>query len=177
MIARRHFLSVLVAGTAMPAVTLAGPQTSKTPKKAPSADCLDAELCAERQAQVGLPRSSDPLWSLLRQCKVSENRKTGLYAITPTPEVKALAGKTVRTKGFTLPLDGNDRTNHFLIGVNTPVCFYHPPGQPNEVIEVSTLRAIEWTDRITMVEGTFTLINNAEMGVFFRLTNAKLVKT
>lgn len=174
MIERRGLLTTGLATLALPLLCGAAPR--KTAKAAARSNCMDAELCAERQTQAALPRSADPLWSLLRQCKVSENQKTGTYSIVATPEVKALAGKTVRAKGFTLPLDGNDRTNHFLIGVNTPVCFYHPPGQPNEVIEVSSKSPIVWDEKMTIVEGTFSLINNGEMGVFFKLTNARQVK-
>ncbi len=83
----------------------------------------------------------------------------------------------MRAKGFTLPLDGSDQTTHFLIGVNTPVCFYHPPGEPNEVIEVTSKQPVAWNDKLTTVEGTFSLINNGELGVFFRLTNAHQVRT
>ncbi|MEI9904797.1 MAG: DUF3299 domain-containing protein [Asticcacaulis sp.] len=93
------------------------------------------------------------------------------------PRSRPLAGKTVRAKGFTLPLDGSDQTTHFLIGVNTPVCFYHPPGEPNEVIEVTSKQPVAWNDKLTTVEGTFSLINNGELGVFFRLTNAHQVRT
>lgn len=153
--------------------------TAFAPKKSKPAStgCTDAELCSERSAQSILPKSADPLWTMLRQCKVSENQKTGMYSIQPTAQVKALAGTTVRAKGFTLPLDGNDKTAHFLIGVNTPVCFYHPPGEPNEVIEVSTKQPITWDEKLTTVEGTFSLMNNGEMGVFFRLTNARQIRT
>ncbi len=137
--------------------------------------CADAELCGERQAQAALPRSGDPLWQTLRRCAVRYNGKTGLYSLEPTPEVKAMAGKVIRVRGFTLPLDGSDKTAHFLIGINTPVCFYHPPGDPNEVIEVSTDHPIDWTEKPATVEGTFGLMNNGEMGVFFRLTRARVV--
>ena len=166
---------LLLSGFALIGATGLGAAAPKAKKPASTA-CLDAELCAERATQSDLPKSADPLWGLLRQCKVSENFRTGIYSIVATPAVKAMAGKTVRAKGFTLPLDGNDHTSHFLIGINTPVCFYHPPGQPNEVIEVSTRQPIVWDEKMTTVEGTFSLINNGEMGVFFRLINARAVK-
>ncbi|CAL4869324.1 hypothetical protein MMA231_03616 (plasmid) [Asticcacaulis sp. MM231] len=174
MMERRGLLTAGLAMLSLPLICGAAPK--KSAKPAATSNCVDVELCAERQSQAGLPRSPDPLWSLLRQCKVSENQKTGMYAIVATPEVKALAGKIVRAKGFTLPLDGNDRTNHFLIGVNTPVCFYHPPGQPNEVIEVISKSPVVWDEKMTTIEGTFSLINNGEMGVFFKLTNARQVR-
>lgn len=134
------------------------------------------ELKKERSYQNGLPRSADPIWPKLRACKVTFNNKTGLYGLTPTPEVKALAGQTVKIKGFILPLDGSDMTTHFLLGVNTPVCLFHPPGEPNEVIEVRSVKPVRWSENQMFMEGQFGLIKNAEMGVFFTLNKAKLAK-
>ncbi|MFN3229835.1 MAG: DUF3299 domain-containing protein, partial [Asticcacaulis sp.] len=133
---------------------------------------MPLDLKAERKAQMSLPKSTDPLWALLSRCPVRQDPKTGLYSLTLTPAVRALAGKKQRVSGFTLPLDGQDRTRHFLIGRLTPVCFYHPPGEPNEVIEVLARKAVTWTSKPQAVEGTFTLVNDREMGVFFRLTDA-----
>ena len=137
--------------------------------------CADQELCAERKAQRGLPQSSDPLWASLRACKVGYNSKTGIYSLAPTPQVRAMVGQTVKVRGFTLPLDGSDRTSHFLIGVNTPVCFYHPPGDPNEVIEVQSDHPITWDEKPVTVQGRFSLIDNGELGVFFKMIGARTV--
>ena len=168
MIDRRYVLGVGFLG-------LAAGLTGFTQKKPAKTPCADPELCAERQSQQGLPRSGDPLWSRLHACAVGYNSKSGLYTLTPTPQVRAMAGTIVRVKGFTLPLDGSDKTSHFLIGINTPVCFYHPPGEPNEVIEVTSVRAIDWTEKPVTVEGVFNLMNNGEMGVFFKLDKARVV--
>ena len=149
--------------------------TQPPAKKKPPVQCADQELCSERQAQKTLPQSTDPLWTTLRACKVGYNGKTGLYSLRPTAQVKALVGQTVKVRGFTLPLDGTDKTSHFLIGVNTPVCFYHPPGDPNEVIEVVSDHAITWTDKPATVEGVFSLIDNGEMGVFFKMVKARQI--
>lgn len=134
------------------------------------------ELSGERSFQMTLPRSKDPLWPKLGASKVTYNTKTALYDLTPTPEVRAMAGKTIRVHGFIIPLDGLDMTKHFLIGINTPVCLFHPPGEPNEVIEVRSVRPVRWTDDPVTVEGVFGLIRNTEMGVFFTLSQAKPVK-
>lgn len=92
-----------------------------------SASSQTDSLTAERQRQKALPHATDPIWQKLKACKVEFDATHNGYRLTPTAEVKAINGKTIVVQGFTLPLDGSDRTHHFLIGVNTPVCFYHPP--------------------------------------------------
>ncbi len=142
-------------------------------KSAPSPLCQDRLVCQERHEQENLPHSADRIWPMLKACQVSYDKQTDSYALVPTPAVKALEGQRLRVSGFALPLDGTDQTKHFLIGVNTPVCFYHPPGDPNEIIEVLADQAVTWGNNPMAVEGTFTLIDNSQMGVFFRLTDAK----
>jgi len=135
--------------------------------------CEDQLECQERQSQQDLPKSDDPIWAILKTCRVSLDRQSGTYQLAPTPEVQALAGKQVQVKGFVVPLDGSDQTKDFLIGVNTPVCFYHPPGDPNELMEVNAASPISWTDKPTTVVGTFTMVQNNQMGVFFKLIAAR----
>ncbi len=172
---RRHLLASGLLG--MGGLGLMG--LTKPPAKKPKVQvqCADEELCAERKAQQTLPQSGDPLWATLGACKVGYNAKTGLYSLQPTPQVKAMVGQIVKVRGFTLPLDGTDKTSHFLIGVNTPVCFYHPPGDPNQVIEVLSDRPITWDEKPATVQGTFSLINNGEMGVFFKLVKARQLQS
>ena len=128
----------------------------------------------ERDAQISLPRSDDPLWATLMESKVSFNKKTGLYSIAVTPEAKALNGQKVTVSGFVLPMDGSDRTKHFLLTRNTPVCLFCPPGQPNEVVEVVSPRAVNWTDKMVTISGQMSLINNGENGLFFKVAAAQV---
>jgi len=129
----------------------------------------------EAAAQKWLPKAHDPLWTKLAACKVSYNRK-GLYSIDVTPEVKALNGQDVSVRGFILPMDGSDRTKHFLITRNTPVCMFCPPGEPNEVIEVFSDKAIPWNEQLKTVSGRLRLIDDKEQALFFRI-EAKAVKS
>jgi hypothetical protein len=129
---------------------------------------------AEAMAQKFLPKVRDTLWSKLIKCEVSYDDKKDVYSIQVTPEVKALDGQTVTVRGFILPMDGSDRTKHFLVSRNTPVCMYCPPGQPNEVVEVLSPKAIEWTDKITTVTGKLSLINDGEKALFFKIENAQV---
>jgi hypothetical protein len=73
-----------------------------------------------------------------------------------------------------MPLDTTPKSKHFLLTKYTPVCFFCPPGQPNEVVEVTTNRGIAITARMLTVNGKMALINNAEKGLFFRVDAASI---
>lgn len=124
----------------------------------------------ERAAQKALPQSDAPLWGVLRKTRITEDVKRGLFAASFPPEVKALSGTTVTLSGFMLPLDAKGRTKHFLLSKYTPVCFFCPPGEPNEVVEVVSEKALPVSDDMTSVTGAFSLIDNAEKGLFFRVS-------
>jgi uncharacterized protein len=127
----------------------------------------------ERAAQDQLPQSRSPLWGQLARCPVRFDNKSGLYSITVAPEVKALDGQTVTAGGFVLPLDGSDKTSHFLLTKRTPVCLFCPPGEPNEVVEVRSKHPIAWTDALVTMRGRFTLTNDGEKAIFFVLRDAE----
>ncbi len=133
-----------------------------------------AQPIDELAAQKVLPRVNDPLWSKFVKCPLSFDEKNETYMIRMTPEVKALDGKTITVRGFVLPMDGSDRTKHFLLSRNTPVCLYCPPGQPNEVIEVRSPRAFAWTQKVVTVTGKLSLINDQEKALFFKIENAEV---
>jgi len=127
----------------------------------------------EVTAQRALPQVNDALWAKLINCKLDYNEETGVYSIKLTPEVKALDRRTVTLRGFMLPMDGSDRTQHFLISRNTPVCLYCPPGQPNEVVEVYSSRPLAWTNKVVAVTGKLSLVNDQEQAIFFKIENAE----
>lgn len=137
---------------------------------------IDGQPLSERSAQDQLPQSKSPLWSRLGHCPSHFDNATALYSITLSPEVKAMNGQTVTVNGFVLPLDGSDETRHFLLTKRTPVCMYCPPGEPNEVIEVTSKQPVEWNDDLVTMKGRFTLVNNGEKAIFFALDDAEKVK-
>ena len=80
-----------------------------------------------------------------------------------------MAGKSFKIQGFMLPLEMAERTRRFLLSPYTPVCFYHPPAEPNEVIEVFLDRPIRAGYHLVEVEGTLALTDNGEKGLFFQI--------
>ena len=71
-----------------------------------------------------------------------------------------------------MPLDASTHGNHFLLSKYTPVCAFCPPGEPNEVVEVTTARPIAYTPKLVNVTGTFALENNGDNGLFFKMAGA-----
>lgn len=136
-------------------------------------DPMDAELNSERAMQLNLPVAGGPVWDVLRTTRIGLNQQSMLYTASHPPAVRALAGKTVTLRGYMLPLEATERTAHFLISPYTPVCFFHPPAEPNEVIEVQTKKPIASGYHLVEVTGVLELANDGEKGLFFRIGNAK----
>lgn len=136
---------------------------------------LPGQPSDERAAQDALPHSESPLWATLVKCPVRFDQKKGIFSIQLTADVRGMDGQSIDANGFVLPLDGSDNTKHFLLTRRTPVCLFCPPGEPNEVIEVRSKKAIAWNDDLITMKGRFKLTNNGEKGVFFTLMDAEPV--
>ena len=127
----------------------------------------------ERQAQDALPKSKDAMWKLLAKTRVKLDDKKGMYSATYPDEIKALVGKPFTISGFVMPLDATEKFSHFILSKRTPTCSYCPPGEPNEIIDVWLEKPMKYDENLVKITGTFELINNQEMGMFFKLAKAK----
>ncbi len=128
----------------------------------------------ERKMQQALPASQHPLWDTLAKTKITVDDKKGIYNATVPAEVKALSGKPMTIAGFMLPLEATSKFKHFLLSKRTPTCAYCPPGEPNEVIDVWMKEPIAYTEELLSIKGEFTLMNDHEMGLFFKIKLAEI---
>ena len=128
---------------------------------------------SERKVQATLPQSPAATWRVLATTRITENTNAGTFAAIHPPAVRALVGTNITISGFMLPLDTTPRSRHFMLSRLTPVCFFCPPGGPNEVIEIYSSTPIAITDRLVTVTGRFVLTNDVEKGLFFRINNAQ----
>jgi uncharacterized protein len=135
---------------------------------------FNVQPMTERQAQELLPMSVDPTWVLLAKTEVGYDEKTGLYSAKIPEDVTALDGREVTVTGFMLPLESSEKFTHFLLSKRTPTCPFCPPGEPNEVINVTVTEPVEWAEDAVKVTGTFGLMDDREFGMFFKLTKAKI---
>lgn len=129
----------------------------------------------ERKAQDTLPQSHHPLWQALGKTKIIVDKKEGYYSAKIPDEVKALSGKQVKVDGFIMPLESTEKFKHFLIAKRTPTCPFCPPGEPNEIMDVWTTNPIPYTEDMIKLKGTFELMNDKEMGLFFKLKDAEVM--
>ncbi|WP_375397159.1 DUF3299 domain-containing protein [uncultured Sphingomonas sp.] len=139
---------------------------------ASGAEALAQQAPGERQAQARLPQGRSPLWGVLRTTRINVDEARGIFTASHPAAVKALVGKRVTLAGFVMPLDSATRGTHFLLSKYTPVCAFCPPGEPNEVVEVHTVRPLVFNAKLVNVTGTFGLENNGENGLFFQMASA-----
>ena len=128
---------------------------------------------AERKAQEALPKSHDPMWNTLGKTQIHLDEKKGLYSATFPPEVKALVGKEVTISGFMLPLEATEKFQHFILSKRTPTCPFCPPGEPNEIVDIWMEKSVGWNEDVIKITGTFGLMDNPQLGLFFKITEAK----
>ena len=165
-------LLCLLAVITLPAFTLEKGEVTATQSQTIS-DGAFSQPSDERKAQDALPMSKDAIWATLATTKVTLDEKKGAYSAVFSDAVKGLAGKQLTVSGFILPLETTEKFRHFLLSKRTPTCPFCPPGQPYEIIDVTTTSPIPWTDDLATFVGTFSLTNNQELGVFFQLNGAK----
>ena len=130
----------------------------------------------ERKAQDKLPQAHDAIWQTFAKTKIKVDEKKGLYSAVYTDDVKAMVGKEITISGFMLPLEASEKFKHFILSKRTPTCFFCPPGQPNEIVDVWTDKSTDWKEELIKVTGTFELMNDPQLGMFFKLNKAKIDK-
>ncbi|MCP1675397.1 hypothetical protein J2T57_002547 [Natronocella acetinitrilica] len=129
------------------------------------------EHLAERA--VDLPEVEGVVpWQTMTDIGTREGRH-GLLEPIFTSDVRELHGKDVRIQGFMLPLDNSDRQQHFLLSRTPPSCFYCLPGGPENVVEVRTERPVEFSFDPMVIAGRMELLEDSELGLFYRLSNGK----
>lgn len=87
--------------------------------------------------------------------------------------IAAMDGEPVRLIGFMMPLEPEQLQKHFLLTSNPPNCFFHVPGGPAGAVEVFAETGIAASWEPVLLEGRFETVQNNEMGVVYRLHQAR----
>ena len=120
-----------------------------------------------------LPERDDVVsWSVLSGIDTREGRH-GLLVPEFNETVRELHRKQVKVQGFMLPLENSERQQHFLLTRSPPSCFYCLPDGPEQVVEVRSKQPIRFTFDPIVVSGRLELLEDSDMGLFYRLTSAE----
>jgi hypothetical protein len=124
---------------------------------------------------VALPASAqmDVPWERLAQVKLV--KESGKFVPEFQEPVQQLSGEEIQLRGFMLPLDQAPRQAHFILSAN-PVadCFYCMPGGPETLVEVKLGTAVEFSYDPIVISGRLELLKDDPMGMYYRLTEARL---
>lgn len=113
-------------------------------------------------------------WDELMQARI-EYQATSLVATFPE-SIEQRKGEVVKLTGFMMPLDPNMQQKHFLLTSNPPSCFFHVPGGPAGAVEILAPDGVEVSWNPIVLEGRFEPQETSEIGVVYRLVDARLVK-
>jgi hypothetical protein len=89
--------------------------------------------------------------------------------------IEALNGQQVKVQGFIVPLEQTEKQEHFLLSINPPTCFFCLPAGPEGLVEVFTKPGIEFSYEPVVMAGTFKVLKQDEMGIYYRMLNAQLM--
>lgn len=111
-------------------------------------------------------------WSTLAQVQYNDDA-----SVPPTfaDEIQALNGQEVKVQGFMLPLENAANQTHFILSVYPPSCFYCLPAGPEGIIEIYSQQSVNFSFEPLLLSGKLTVLNNDEMGIFYRIENAQPV--
>lgn len=129
----------------------------------------------ERAAQASLPMGGNPTWSVMASAGISYSDVAPHIRIIHTSASVALSGTAVALDGFMMPLDGGEYSSHFLLVRRTPTCFYCPAGEPDEVVEIQSVKPVKYGAEMLEARGVLQLVNNTEQGIFYRISPAEVI--
>jgi hypothetical protein len=162
----------LLAGTASWAQTPA-PLSSPIPNAAPVGK--GAGVHSPNSPFAALQERADVLpWGMLTavKTKVEKNR---LLPVFPA-EVRALNKKSHRVQGFMMPLEPGEKHTHFLLSSVPLTCSFCTPGGPESMVEVKTKVPVKYVLESLVLEGQFAVLSDDPFGLYYRMTDAVVVK-
>ncbi|MFV8834261.1 DUF3299 domain-containing protein [Aquisalimonas sp.] len=112
-------------------------------------------------------------WDLISSVETREGA-SGMLEPLFDDDIRALDGEQVKLQGFMMPLDNSERQRHFLVSRTPPSCFFCLPGGPETVVEVELEEPLAFTFDPILLSGRMRLMENSDMGLFYRLDDAEL---
>ena len=95
-----------------------------------------------------------------------------LFFVEFPESLRALDGERVRIKGFMYPLEAGETHNKFLLAALPPACPFCLPGNAKTLVDVHCDRPVGYTMEPVILEGRFTILEEDDTGLYYRLTEA-----
>ena len=95
-----------------------------------------------------------------------------LFYVEFPESLRALDGERVRIKGFMYPLEAGETHDKFLLAALPPACPFCLPGNARTLVDVRCDRPVGYTMEPVILEGQFTLLEEDDTGLYYRLTGA-----
>lgn len=112
-------------------------------------------------------------WRVLGQVK---SVQSGSKLVTEFgADVSKLNRQEVRLQGYMLPINAGETHTNFLLTMRPPHCPFCLSLGPEYIVEVKSGAPIKHTYEPVVVAGRLDILQNDPYGLYYRLTDAKLV--
>lgn len=124
-----------------------------------------------------LPENAAAFWNVLAETSErSEERADGIWLVPVfSDRVRALNGTVVRATGFMFPIETAEQHSYFLLQPRPPHCPFCFNIGANQVIEVRADMPVPYSLEPVTLEGSLTLVEDDESGIFYRMSAARAV--
>lgn len=97
--------------------------------------------------------------------------KGRLEPVFPDP-VKALHNTRVKVQGFMMPLEAGMKQRRFLLSSVPTTCQFCVPAGPEGLVEVLSKEPVKYGIEALVMEGTLHVLQDDDMGLYYRLKDA-----
>lgn len=121
-----------------------------------------------------LDHDDDARWGIFHDAQIIADEAKGEYRAQFSPTMAKMEGAHISISGYMLPIEASTHSAHFVITRRSMGCPFCPPNEPTEAIEVFALKPFDYTHGVVNVEGRLHLIRRSELGLFYRIDQAKV---
>jgi hypothetical protein len=152
------FLAVAAVGAAISTLVFVRPY--------PTSDATDPE----RDSSPAIDRNGVVSWGTL--ARVEHRTVNGRVEHHFSKSVSALDDKTVKLRGFVVPLDHGEKHSHFLLSASPRTCFECWAPGPQGWVDVIAEVPVEDTYEQILVSGKFSVVGERRDDLYYRVVDA-----
>ena len=116
-------------------------------------------------------------WDVLGQTKGKDQQIDGAWQVVPefAKGVKALAGQTIKVRGYMLPLQSREGRSQFVLMATSPDCATSSKAGAQLWMQIKASTPVQYRREPMVLEGQLELVKSDPDGTFYRLNSARLV--